>query len=371
MLMTKRTLHRLTKLIVEVVLMAQPFVLLTACQQTDELNQPEPRTQVPLQLTSGISASVTRAYNTTWETNDQIGVFTTAATTTTITTSGDQLNSNIPYVITTGAETWVNNTSSYKSFAAVDKNIYLPADGSNVDVYGYYPYASTVSSTVPLNITIPTAQNDANQQTNLHNCDVLTARTLSATTPVNVDNTTAQLLFHHVLSKVLIKLKLGIGVNLSDIQNKVSSVVISGQPTVGTFAPLTQTLAISTTTGTNQTITAKTLTSGDPDYEDYVPGGTIHSYCALVMPNDNITNPTSSSVDVTGANANPHILTFIVGDGNITYNYPITYALRSGYQTTFTITFGALGIKVDAAIQPWSTDGTTGIIAPEDPYPDE
>lgn len=367
--MNKRIIHRYALLIAGLPLLA----MLTACDKVDVIDQRQQPTTVgdlvPLQLASGISVSVTRAYDSTWDNGDQIGVFATTAGTTTITTSGaTQTNGNIPYTIATGGETWVSNANSYLTFSAVDKNIYLPADGSNIDVYAYYPYHADVSATTPRSITIPDAQNSAEQVANLKACDVLTAKRLSTDqSPVNIDNTTAQLLFSHVLSKVLIKIKLGTGVNLTDIQGKVNSVIITGQPTSGTFAPLTQTLTISTEEATVKTITPKLIVNGDPEYESYDATGTIHAYRALLMPNNDTTNPASPSTVVTGEGANPHLITFSVGDNNVPYHYPITYALRSGYQTTFTITFGASGIRVDAAIQPWTADGATGVISPEDP----
>ena len=367
--MNKRIIHRYALLIAGLLLIA----MLTACDKVDVIDQRQQPTTVsdlvPLQLASGISASVTRAYDSTWDNGDQIGVFATTAGTTEITTSGaTQINGNIPYSIATGGETWVNSANSYLTFSAVDKNIYLPADGSNIDVYAYYPYDENVSSTNPLSISIPAAQ-DAENQTAVKACDVLTAKQLSSVSPVNIDNTTAQLLFNHVLSKVLIKIKLGTGVNLSDIQNKVNSVVLTGQPTSATLAPLASTpeLTISTESSTIKTITPKLIVSGDPEYESYDATGTIHAYRALLMPNNDTTNPASASTVVTGEGANPHLITFSVGDNNVPYHYPITYALRSGYQTTFTITFGASGIRVDAAIQPWTADGATGVISPEDP----
>ena len=363
--MNKRIIHRYALLIAGLPLLA----MLTACDKVDVIDQRQQPTTVgdlvPLQLASGISVSVTRAYDSTWDNDDQIGVFATTAGTTTITTSGaTQTNGNIPYTIATGGET----ANSYLTFSAVDKKIYLPADGSNIDVYAYYPYHADVSATTPRSITIPDAQNSDEQVDNLKACDVLTAKRLSTDqSPVNIDNTTAQLLFSHVLSKVLIKIKLGTGVNLDDIQGKVNSVIITGQPTSGTFAPLTQALSISTEAATIKTITPKLLVNGDPEYESYEATGTIHAYRALLMPNNVTTNPASASTVVTGEGANPHLITFSVGDNNVPYHYPITYALHSGYQTTFTITFGASGIRVDAAIQPWTADGATGVISPEDP----
>ena len=82
------------------------------------------------------------------------------------------------------------------------------------------------------------------------------------------------------------------------------------------------------------------------------------------MPNDATNNPASTSTDVA---VNPHLIVFNIGSGaGVEYKYPITYTLRPGYQTTFTITLGPTGIRVDATIVPWSTDGTSGVISPKE-----
>lgn len=341
--------------------------LLSACDSVtqEELHESTPTTadaKVPLQLVSGIDASITRAHDSSWDNDDRIGVYATkAGSTYTIIPSGN----NIEYKITEGGETWVGNENVYKLFEKVDNEIYLPADGSAIDVYAYYPYASGIAESNPRSITIPTNQNESSADADLRACDVLVAKTVSTEEhPVNIDNISARLLFRHVLSKVLIKVKLGTGVQLSDIQNKINSVILTNQPTVGSVTPLSQSLTISTEASTKKTISAKPVTSGDADYEAYESTGTIQTFRALLMPNNETTNPTGTSTDVA---VNPHLITFTVGDENVTYHYPITYTLRSGYQTTFTITFGATGIKVDATIQPWTADGTTGLISPVDP----
>lgn len=351
---------KITKKTIAALLTAVPLFM--ACQQTDEI-QPVDRQSVALRLTSGIIGVQTRAVDASWESGDEIGVFTTSAETQTVTYSGTQLDENMRY-ITTG-------TTGTASFTAVDGDIYLPVNGNPVDVYAYYPYSSTVNATTPLSFTIPADQSAANAPAT-KTYDVMKGSAKSTTlAPIDIDHETATLSFTHCLSKVLIKLKVSGTYTYNDIYNKVNSIQLTGQPTAATFAPVSQELTISTASETIKAITAKLLESSDPDYEAYDEEGTaiIHTFRAFVMPNDATSNPANTSIDVT---VNPHLILFNIGAGaGVEYKYPITYTLRAGYQTTFTITLGPTGIKVDATIVPWSTDGTSGVISPQDPYDDE
>lgn len=339
---------------------------LAACEHGELIKQ-EPTTapkQVPLQLTSGILSTVTRAYDSSWETGDKIGVFTVKAgstNTTDITRSGTYEDANICYKLSDYAgETYYPSTSSYNYLnfnpadkvtigaQEEDKKIYLPIDGSDVDVYAYYPYDGSATASAKT-ITLETSQTLAGQKT----YDLMSAKALSSTSPINIDHTTAQLLFQHELSKVLIKLVVGTGYEASDLLGKVS-IKISGQPIEASFSPLTQSLTI---TQAANDIFPQTLTSGDVDYDSAV----LYTYRALLMPNGT-NNPAASDgtrqIVVTVDNT---------GGASSTYYYTLTETFTKGQQTVFTLRLDPTGLNVSAAITPWSDVSIT----PSDPLYEE
>lgn len=320
------------------------------------------RDRVPLQLTSGISTTrgITRAHDTSWDDNNEIGVFTTVAGSGSssenpyqITNSGSQADSNIKYVIATGGNTYDGTKEEpqrydYKGFTASDGAIYLPADGSDVDVYAYYPWTSGVSASSPLSCTIPTDQTLENQKA----ADVLMAKALSSESVIDIDHTTAKLLFHHILSKVIIKVIAGVGYSAADLSGR-TSVKIQGQPITANFEPLTQKLTITDANRTSEITPVGPLTSTESDYAS----DAVCTFRALLLPTDDTTNPVSDS---------DRKIEFTIGSGTntSTYYYDMAtnnIAFESGKVTVFTITLNATGVTITAAISEWSE----ATIAPE------
>ena len=125
--------------------------MLLACDGKESAG-PEPtpaRDKVPLQIVSGIG-STTRAFDSSWESTDAIGVFTTVAGSGTdatnnpyvVTMSGAYNDENIKYVFNgtagntqTGGNATDGYTYTYQGFTPDAAQIFLPADGSDVDVY--------------------------------------------------------------------------------------------------------------------------------------------------------------------------------------------------------------------------------------------
>ena len=353
--------------------------VLVACDAKEMVTPDGPvpvRDKVPLRLSSGIILDVpqanTRAFDTFWDDNDSIGVFTTVAGSGSdnehpyvITKSGAQDDANIRYFIATKANTYVYDNEhdeyiiEHKAFAPYSENsqIYLPADGSNVDVYAYYPWKSGVTASEPLNVTIPTSQTLAGQKA----VDVMKAKVLTDLTdpndpkPINIDNTTASLLFSHVLSKVIVMIKAGTGYSDADLQgDKVSSVQLLGQPTAATFDPLSQDLIIPENP-TTSTITMLELgltangTATDPDFVAYdTTNRILHTYRAIILPNTT-NNPVTSGTE--------RQIRFNVGETY--YLFDITQEFEPGQQTVYTITLAATGITVEAAISDWTSQAIT------------
>ena len=366
----------------KLVLLLMASALITACSTNDDIDTSSPQ-GVPLQLSSGIKASVTRAFDTTWDLGNAIGVFTTpAGDNTQVTRSGSYNDENIGYGINTEEQTYDGNSYSYKPFTALtSKQVYLPANGSAVDVYAYYPYAAeAVTATTPLSITVtgtsatstPSPQT-TNQQKGF---DVLSAKLLSTSTnPIDIDHPSVQLLFEHIMTKVIVYVMAGSGIQESELTgNNVSSVQLLGQPVSATFAPITQTLTI--TEGSN-VITMQEITNDeeDPDYvATYtVPGETdartvLHVYRAIVLPNNSTTNPSTST---------NRQIKFNVGQTNYTYTIPridtetpanSNYcAFESGKEMRFAVLLSATGIDAVAAIKDWTEQG----VNPNPLYPDQ
>ena len=349
------------------------LLLLSSCQQTDE-QQHNPSQDVPLRLTSGISTVQTRAFDSSWENTDEIGVFTVSTGGTSasnITYSGTNRDENIKYKINsdlfsgteTSVETYSGGNYIFKSFEPQGNQIYLPANGSDVDVYAYYPWTMGVTASAPLSIAIPTTQTIANQKT----VDVMMASDKSdanSNKHINIDNTTAQLTFSHLMSKVLVRVVVGEGYGADDLSgSNISSVVLSGQPTAATFAPVTQSLTI---TAGSDNVTMAELTSTDVDYVSKATvaltqgaspteENVIHNYRAIILPN---TETTGTNPVTTGTQRQ---INFNVG--SITYSYNITQNFQPGYQTVFTIILAANEVTVSAAITPW----TANLVQPDKP----
>lgn len=351
--------------------------MLLACDGKESAG-PEPtpaRDKVPLQIVSGIG-STTRAFDSSWESTDAIGVFTTVAGSGTdatnnpyvVTMSGAYKDENIKYVFNGTAgntQTGVNATDgytyTYQGFtpAAASSQIFLPADGSDVDVYAYSPCTNGVTASSPLAISIPTSQTLDNQKAT----DVLKASLAStASAPIDIDHYTVQLLFRHVLSKVIVKLKAGSGYNASDLSG-LTEVKFAGQPVSATFAPITQELTI---TDADQDVVAYQLQSGDPDFSSET--GVIHTYRALLLPNDdtNLSTKTTRKIVFTVGTA-PNTITYYYDLYNrvITSGSPIVF--EPGKVTVFTITLQATGVSITAAISPWAESSSS----PEAPLYEE
>lgn len=337
-----------------ITLLLSVATLLTACDTKDfgDIDSPAQDKKVPLQLVSGITTTVTRAYDSSWETGDKIGVYTVKAGSTAssdVTRSGTYEDSNIAYVLSGTAGNTATATATpgtytyvYQGFTAADdlpgtgpvekKQIYLPIDGSNVDVCAYYPYDNTATSSA-VSVTLPTAQDLANQKT----CDLMAAKALSATSAINIDHTSAQLLFQHMLSKVIIRVMVGTGYSATDLTNL--DVKIAGQATSAEFNPLTQ--ALSNITGNNE-ITPLLLTEGDADWskKSDANGDAYAIYRALVMP----TATASGSI----------VITVGTSPNTANYSYTLTQTLGAGTETVYTLRLMPTGIVVTAAITPWS-----------------
>ena len=176
-------------------------LLLTACQNDEETMQTDAR--VALQVTSGIQ---TRAYDATWEANDEIGIFGF--------TQGDaptQAYTNVRYV-TTGGD---------GAFTPDGTTIYLPTDGSSLDFVAYYPHTTDLENGI---YTV-----DVEDQSDQSTIDLMAAGMQTA----NRIKNTVTFNFEHKLSKIVLTFKPGDGMALSELTGM--KVQLTNQQTLATF----------------------------------------------------------------------------------------------------------------------------------------
>ena len=203
-------------------------LLLTACQNDEETMQTDAR--VALQVTSGIQ---TRAYDATWEANDEIGIFGF--------TQGDapaQAYTNVRYV-TTGGD---------GAFTPDGTTIYLPTDGSSLDFVAYYPHTTDLENGI---YTV-----DVEDQSDLSTIDLMAAGMQTA----NRINNTVTFNFEHKLSKIVLTFKPGDGMALSELTGM--KVQLTNQQTLATFDVTQPDGEVVVGTNTPATLTLNTTDDG-------------------------------------------------------------------------------------------------------------
>ena len=156
-------------------------------------------------------AQNSRAYDTSWEANDVIGVFMLANS------DKNVLATNIPYVTSKG--------DGY--FVSQNNPIYYP-DGA-VDFIAYYPYNKAISdhTNYPIDLSNQTAQSAI---------DLMTAVNL---TNRELGSTQGNLQFKHLLAKLVLNLKSTSGSSLKGIKASVSGLQVKGTANLsdGTITP--------------------------------------------------------------------------------------------------------------------------------------
>lgn len=147
-------------------------------------------------------AQNSRAYDTSWEANDVIGVFMLANS------DKNVLATNIPYATSKGDGYFVSQNSP----------IYYPEDNSAVDFIAYYPYSETISDykNYPIDLSNQTKQNAIDLMTAVN----LTNRQLASPQ--------GNLQFKHLLAKLVLNLKSTSGSSLKGIKASISGLQVKG-----------------------------------------------------------------------------------------------------------------------------------------------
>ena len=156
-------------------------------------------------------AQNSRAYDTSWEANDVIGVFMLANS------DKNVLDKNIPYVTSKG--------DGY--FVSQNRPIYYP-DGP-VDFIAYYPYSEAIKDHT--NYTI-----DLSNQTAQSAIDLMTAVNLTGR---QLTSPQGNLQFKHLLAKLVLNLNSTSGSSLKGIKASISGLKVKGTANLsdGTITP--------------------------------------------------------------------------------------------------------------------------------------
>ena len=153
-------------------------------------------------------AQNSRAYDTSWEKNDVIGLFMYASNAKT-----NLLATNIPYV--------TSNGDGY--FVSQHTPLQYPEDNTPVDFIAYYPYNENINDYNSYSI-------DLSDQTQQSALDLMTAVNLT-----NRDQTLPQgnLQFKHLLAKLVLNLKSTSGNSLKGIKASISGLQVKGTANLG------------------------------------------------------------------------------------------------------------------------------------------
>lgn len=317
------------------------LLLLAACSKEEGDANVKDDERVPLRIVSSIEVErlgITRAYDTQWEDADQIGLYcTTNGTSTTYIdhASTPTTCANLAYTFADGTayETYPGSVTTYRAFTGT--TVYLPADGSNIDVYAYYPH-STASSQITTNSITNIAIN-VSDQTSQKAIDFMRAEVQDRNTANNV----AALLFTHQLVKLQFNVKRGADMLEDEISqaftNSRLSLTVGRQPTEATYNLYTGDIritALDSPTPTSSPITTHIMTTAETGYDK--------SFEAIVLPNEATYNPAADrTVTITIGTANhptAYTYTFTIGSGT---------TFLSGNKYIYNVTVNATSIQVD------------------------
>ena len=323
--------------------------LFTACSNETE---PEPAVNdgpVALQVyvnNIAVNAQIaTRAANSAWEDNDAIGIYATTTTT-------DPWNNivalqchgeNTSY--TFNDATYETSGSTYLSFGPTDAPVYLPANGSAIHVYAYYPYTSPLSATDAKTVTLNVGTQNSQKAIDFMTTGPVSTTTHLGSTLITKENPSCQLLFSHRLVKLQFNLKHGNGMAETDINkaggNTVALSIPEGLYTTASYNIFTD--GISNFSANNVDITPVEMASpgvwasGSPDVM------ADRSFEAIILPQ---TLNADKSVQLTISNPQ--------SSAAYTFNIPAT-TFMAGNKYIYNITVNAMGLTVTAAITPWTS----------------
>lgn len=184
-------------------LLVATLAILTACQSGRDDETLVERSK-PLQFSSSVENHVyTRAYGSTWEEGDLIGVYMKKKDQTISDENIVEGVKNYPFVTREGDGNFVSSKEP-KAY---------PEDGSEVDFIAYYPYNEALAGT--------TLKLDVSDQTKQNKIDLLYSNNLKARSKASVQG---NLQFVHKLAHLTINLTSPNASNISDVKIYINSV---------------------------------------------------------------------------------------------------------------------------------------------------
>ena len=301
-------------------------LLLTACSSDSDPTVTKDGRRVPLQVRGYIADTplgITRAAGSTWEEEDEIGLyaFPQGDTTTPI-----DDGSNVCYFFTDNPI--ATNGNIYQAFAS-STSINLPGTG-NIDVYGYYPYNSELTN--PTAVAVNLSTQNPQKSIDLMTTGKVSTSTHNGSTPININNPSCELLFEHRLTKLEFNLKFE---DFGEITT--TSLTIGSQKTTATYNIYTSTLTYGSGEA-NQTITAaigSTKSGFDKTFE------------AIVLPNDDSNNPVPVQRKVTIVVDGRSYSFTIISSGEKSKTEVVTSSFVAGKKYIYNVTVYPFTITVD------------------------
>jgi len=288
----------------------------TSCSKNDDATPaPTPEDRAEVRFSSNIITSVvkSRAAGTTWADNDSIGVYMFEAKVDNI------VDANVKYV----------NTVNSGTFAPSDNKIYFPDNGDQVRFMAYYPYSATVAENIySVNVA---------EQTNQSEIDLLYVFNKNEYGKA-IEEKLVPLAFEHQLTKIIVNVKAGEGLEEIDLDNLIIS--ITGMNTVAKFNLIDGTLS-----GLEEKEEI-VLLEATPE-QNYV-----YSAEAIVIPTDNV-DDVKLFFDLNNSD----------DENNDTFAWSFTEELEKGTKYTYNVTINRSGLAVQATINEWINEVPENIIA--------
>lgn len=268
--------------------------------------------RVALQVTGGIHVQ-TRAHDTKWDKDDQIGIYMFAAGSTTVLEGVE----NIPYK--TGA--------GDGKFAPSGTAIYFPIDGSNVDFRAWYPYQNVAEEWTA----------DLTDQSSQAALDLMTAHAKSNTEPggtaYNKNQPKVKLNFSHRLTKLVLNITGGNGVGTDELAGL--KVEITRQWKTALYDPDIDGIGFDEASADITLLTAADGKSAE----------------AILFPDD----LTHKALTV------GRQLVFTLTTGEVFYwNIPNEKSFNAGEKNIYTISINRTGLEVTSEITDWTAGNDGG-----------
>lgn len=268
--------------------------------------------RIALQVTGGIHVQ-TRAHDTEWNKNDQIGIYMFAAGSTAVLEGME----NIPYQTEAGDG----------KFAPSGTAIYFPINGSRVDFRAWYPYQDVAEKWTA----------DLTDQSSQAALDLMTADAKSNTEPggttYDKNQPAVRLNFSHRLTKLVLNITGGKGVGTDEL--KGLTVEITKQRKTALYDPDIDEIGFE-----EASADITLLTAADGKFSE-----------AILFPDD-LTHKSLT----TGRQ-----LVFTLTTGEVFYwNIPDTKSFNAGEKNIYTISINRTGLEVTSEITDWTAGNGSG-----------